>query len=352
MAENFGFYDHAFPHHGGEDRVDEEERAVTVYTDRGDAMRARFVILANGILRLPKLAGSRDGDVQGRVVPHIEWAYIRRPPRQAGWIIGTGVTAVQVRSLSWPRSSRSSTSSTDTLDDRRARPTGDDCRGDRDVVERAGLGPRPASPLLKDLEWPHRDPARTTPTCQARCVSRKRKQHERKLSTEELVQKQLNTNFRIMELDPGPNRCIVEIQNASLKPYYPYGLQTATSTTSTYPLQPTARHAGGQRTRGVTEINEPRCRRTTVRICRWTCIYATGPVDGRRRHSTWSSAATADIDPRNGVGKAQRRFSACTATGSEHVLETGTPGGGGSFNFTEAIDNTPLHRLAARDDAA
>src|SRR5258707_608405 len=57
MAERFGFYDHCLFHTTVQKTVwDEDSGRWTVHTDRGDAMRARFVILANGILTTPKLA--------------------------------------------------------------------------------------------------------------------------------------------------------------------------------------------------------------------------------------------------------------------------------------------------------
>ena len=57
MAGKFGFYDHCL-FHTTVDRTEwnEESGRWTVYTDRGDEMQARFVILANGILTTPKLA--------------------------------------------------------------------------------------------------------------------------------------------------------------------------------------------------------------------------------------------------------------------------------------------------------
>jgi cyclohexanone monooxygenase len=57
MAERFGFYEHCL-FHTTVDKTewDEDAGRWTVHTDRGDAMRARFVILANGILTTPKLA--------------------------------------------------------------------------------------------------------------------------------------------------------------------------------------------------------------------------------------------------------------------------------------------------------
>ena len=57
MAEKFGFYDRCLFHTTVETTEwDETTGRWTVITDRGDAMRARFVVLANGILTTPKLA--------------------------------------------------------------------------------------------------------------------------------------------------------------------------------------------------------------------------------------------------------------------------------------------------------
>src|ERR1700730_10615567 len=57
LADKFGFYEHCLFHTTVE-RTDWDEASGRwiVETDRGDAMRARFVILANGILTTPKLA--------------------------------------------------------------------------------------------------------------------------------------------------------------------------------------------------------------------------------------------------------------------------------------------------------
>ena len=60
-------------------------------------MKARFVILANGILTTPKLARiAGHGNLQGRGLPHLTLELQRRSAGQAGiGIIGTGATAVQ-----------------------------------------------------------------------------------------------------------------------------------------------------------------------------------------------------------------------------------------------------------------
>ena len=57
MAEKFGFYDKCLFHTTVEKTEwDETSGRWTVTTDRGDAMRAKYVVLANGILTTPKLA--------------------------------------------------------------------------------------------------------------------------------------------------------------------------------------------------------------------------------------------------------------------------------------------------------
>ncbi|GIS18939.1 MAG: hypothetical protein CM15mP120_08550 [Pseudomonadota bacterium] len=57
MAEKFGFYDKCLFHTTVEKtQWDESTARWTVSTDRGDAMKAKFVVLANGILTTPKLA--------------------------------------------------------------------------------------------------------------------------------------------------------------------------------------------------------------------------------------------------------------------------------------------------------
>ena len=98
MAERFGFYERCLFHTTVERTVwDESDARWTVHTDRGDAMRARFVVLANGILTSPKLARI-DGmtTFRGESFHTSRWNYeVELRDRVVG-IIGTGATAVQV----------------------------------------------------------------------------------------------------------------------------------------------------------------------------------------------------------------------------------------------------------------
>ena len=75
---------------------DEESGRWIVETDRGDKMRARFVILANGILTTPKLARIPGMEkFKGESFHTSRWYYnIDLSGKRVG-IIGTGATAVQ-----------------------------------------------------------------------------------------------------------------------------------------------------------------------------------------------------------------------------------------------------------------
>ncbi len=86
MAEKFGFYDHCLFHTTVEETTwDEASGRWTVDTDRGDAMRARFVILANGILTTPKLARIEGMETfKGESFHTSRWNYNVDLRRQAG----------------------------------------------------------------------------------------------------------------------------------------------------------------------------------------------------------------------------------------------------------------------------
>src|SRR5260370_8336693 len=96
-AQKFGFFDHWLFHTTVEaTNWDEACGRWIIETDRGDKMRARFVILANGILTTPKLARITGMEkFQGDSFHTSRWNYnIDLRGRRVG-IIGTGATAVQ-----------------------------------------------------------------------------------------------------------------------------------------------------------------------------------------------------------------------------------------------------------------
>src|SRR6202140_999120 len=68
----------------------------TVFTDRGDKMRARYVVLANGILTTPKLARIEGMEAfAGKSFHTSRWDYTVDLEGKSVGIIGTGATAVQ-----------------------------------------------------------------------------------------------------------------------------------------------------------------------------------------------------------------------------------------------------------------
>jgi cyclohexanone monooxygenase len=106
IAERFDLYRDACLHtEVTELRWNAEDALWTVYTDRGDAMRARFVVTAGGPLHRPKLPGI-DGieSFGGHSFHTSRWDYAYTGPAEDGLpglagrrvgIIGTGATAIQ-----------------------------------------------------------------------------------------------------------------------------------------------------------------------------------------------------------------------------------------------------------------
>ncbi|MEZ5226790.1 MAG: NAD(P)/FAD-dependent oxidoreductase [Acidimicrobiales bacterium] len=232
MAERFGFYDHCLFHTTVE-RTDWDEDAArwTVHTDRGDAMRARIVILANGILTSPKLARIEGMETfQGDAFHTSRWNYdIDLEGKRVG-IIGTGATAVQVIP-------------------ELAKVVGELFVFQRtpstiDVRDQRATTPEEIAQWAKEPGWARARRARFSKISAGRTAIKanddylagkvtdfkERKEHERRLSPEEMVEKQLDTNFRIMEQIRARIDAIVEdpATAEALKPYYPYGCKRPT----------------------------------------------------------------------------------------------------------------------------
>src|SRR5260370_39461296 len=147
LAQKFGFYDHCLFHTTVDATTwDEASGRWIVETDRGDKMRARFVILANGILTTPKLARIAGMEkFQGVSFHTSRWDYnIDLRGKRVG-IIGTGATAGQaipeLAALCVPAHA---------VLDRRARPAHDDRRGAGDLGQRAWMGSGKAQALRED----------------------------------------------------------------------------------------------------------------------------------------------------------------------------------------------------------
>ena len=196
-------------------------------------MRARFVILANGILTTPEAGPHRGhGDVPGRVVPHVALELQRRPGRQAG----RHHRHRRHRRAGHPRAGqgrrRALRLPAHAVDDRRARPARDDAGGDRGLgaTSRAGRGPagpgsprsRPGAPAIQaNDDYLAGKVADFKERKRARAAADARGADRRSSSTR---------NFRIMEQIRARVDAIVEDPKtaAALKPYYPYGCKRPT----------------------------------------------------------------------------------------------------------------------------
>lgn len=107
IGEKFNLYEHAcFQTEVERMEWDEDNKLWTVYTNRGDKMRAQYVCMANGPLNRPKLPGIPGiSEYQGHTFHTSRWDYgytgggpegnLSRLRGKRVGIIGTGATAIQ-----------------------------------------------------------------------------------------------------------------------------------------------------------------------------------------------------------------------------------------------------------------
>ncbi|MDA0788246.1 MAG: NAD(P)/FAD-dependent oxidoreductase [Proteobacteria bacterium] len=344
MAEKFGFYDHCLFHTTVEKTEwDETKGRWTVLTDRGDAMHARFVILANGILTTPKLARIKGMETfAGDAFHTSRWNYdIDLKGKKAG-IIGTGATAVQVI----PEIAKV----VGELYVFQRTPSSIDVRDQRETTDEEieTWKHEPGWAQARRARFARISAGRTAMKANDDYLAGKvddfkeRKQHKTRLSPEELIQKQLNTNFRIMEQIRARVDAIVKDPKtaAALKPYYPYGCKRPTFHDEYLPtfnlphvtLVDTA-------PRGVSEINQRGVVHDGVEYPVDVLIYATG--------FQWMATSTFNmITGRQGrtlkekwQQEGTRTFLGLHSHGFPNLfIVSGPQGGGGSFNFTNAIE--------------
>jgi cyclohexanone monooxygenase len=344
MAAKTGFYDHCLFHTTVE-RTDWDEGTArwTVATDRGDKMRARYVVLANGILTTPKLARIAGMETFAGTAFHTSrWDYTVDLEGKRVGIIGTGATAVQaipeiakvVKSLHVFQRTPS------TIDVRDQRAT------TQEEIETWSKEPGWAQARRERLA--RISSGRTALKGNDDYLSgkvadyRERRQYERALSPEELIDRQLNTNFRIMEQIRARVDAIVKDPKtaAALKPYYPYGCKRPTfhdeylptfnlphvTLVDTAPL-------------GVSKINATGVVHNGVEYPLDVLIYATG--------FQWMATSTFNmITGRGGQtlrdkwqSEGVRTFLGLHSHGFPNLfIMSGPQGGGGQFNFTRGIE--------------
>ena len=344
MAEKFGFYERCLFHTTVEaTEWNENNSRWIVKTDRGDAMQARFVILANGVLTTPRLARI-DGmeKFKGESFHTSRWNYhVDLTDKRVG-IIGTGATAVQVI----PEIAKVVKS----LHVFQRTPSSIDIRDQRQTTdkEREDWAKTPGWARARRKRFSKISAGRTAIQANDDYLAGKvddfkeRKQHSQKLTPEEMIAKQLNSNFRIMEQIRARVDEIVDdpATAAALKPYYPYGCKRPTFHDEFLPTFNKA-HVTLVDTapRGVEEINERGVVHQGTEYPLDVLIYATGfqwmatstfnmvqGREGRVLNEKWQAEGT-------------KTFLGLHSQGFPNLfIMTGPQGGGGSFNFTDAID--------------
>ena len=344
MAEKFGFYDHCLFHTTVNATTwDEASGRWIVETDRGDKMRARFVLLANGILTTPKLARINGMEkFKGESFHTSRWDYnIDLRGKRVG-IIGTGATAVQavpelakiVGELYVFQRTPSS------IDIRDQRATTDE--------ERATWANEPGWARARRARFAKISAGRSAIQANDDYLAgkvqeiRKPRKHDRVLTPEELTQKQLDANFRIMEQVRARVDAIVRDPKtaAALKPYYPYGCKRPTFHDEYLPTFNLPQvHLVDTAPRGVAEINERGIVHDGVEYPLDVLIYATGfewmgtgsfnmirGRDGRTLKEKWETEGT-------------KTFLGMHSSGFPNLfIMNGPQGGGGQFNFTRVSE--------------
>ena len=343
IAEKYRFYDHCL-FHTAVTRTEWDEAAGrwTVYTDRGDAMRARYVVLANGILTSPKLARIEGMETfAGESFHTSRWRYdVPLEGKRIG-IIGTGATAVQaipeLAKVAGQLFVFQRTPSTIDVRDQRATT--------QEEIETWSNEPG----------WARARRARFAKMIGRRALQanddylagkvpdyRQRREPRAELSPEEMLRNELEANFQVMEQIRARVDAIVKDPKTAeaLKPYYPYGCKRPAfhdeylptfnlphvTLVDTAPL-------------GVTRINEQGVVHHGKVYELDVLIYATG--------FEWMATSTFNmIKGRGGRTLSEkwqtegtRTFLGLHSHGFPNLfIMTGPQGGGGSFNFTDTID--------------
>src|ERR1700733_3161999 len=344
MAERSGFYDHCLFHTTvGQTAGDGAAARWTVVTNRGDKMHARYVVLANGILTTPKLARIAGMETfKGDAFHTSRWDYnVDLAGKRVG-IIGTGATAVQVI----PEIAKV----VKELYVFQRPPSTIDVRDQRMTTQEE------IETWSKEPDWAKKRRERLARISSGRTALkanddylsgkvadfRERRNYERPLSPEELMERQLNTNFRIMEQIRARVDAIVKDPKtaAALKPYYAYGCKRPTFHDEYLPtfnlphvtLVDTA-PVGVSRINANGVVHEGKAYPLDV------LIYATGfqwmgagsfnmivGRDGRTLRGKWSE-------------EGGKTFLGLHSHGFPNLfIMSGPQSGGGQFNFTRTIE--------------
>ena len=344
MAKKLDYYDRCLFHTTVErTEWDEDAGRWIVSTDRGDKMRARHVVLANGSLTTPKLARIDGMETFAGASFHTSrWDYnVDLTGKRVG-IIGTGASAVQavpevakvVKSLHVFQRTPS------TIDVRDQRMT------TQEEIEAWSKEPNWAKSRRERLA--RISSGRTALKGNDDYLSgkvadvRAPRTYDRELPPKELMQRQLNTNFRIMEQIRARVDAIVKDPKtaAALKPYYAYGCKRPTFHDEYLPTfnLPHVTLVDTAPT-GVAHINANGVVHDGVEYPLDVLIYATGfqwmgagsfnmivGKDGRTLRGKWGE---------EGV----KTFLGLHSNGFPNLyILSGPQSGGGQFNFTRTME--------------
>ncbi len=345
IATKVGFYEHCLFHTAVQKSTwDAELERWIVTTDRGDRMKARFLILANGILTTPKLARI-DGmeTFKGDSFHTSRWDYkVDLTGKRVG-IIGTGASAVQVI----PEIAKV----VKELYVFQRTPSSIDVRNQRETTAEE------YKTWSMETGWARARRERFSRIMNVRNASyadddylsgkkadfKERKRHETTLSKEEMIKLVAEKNLLLMKRIRARIDSIVEnpATAETLKPYYPYGCKRPVFHDDYLPtfnlphvtLVDTAPE-------GVSEINETGVVHAGKEYPLDVLIYATG-------FQYMASATFDQVEDSNGRALSRKWKEEGTKTllgvhsrGYPNLLIiSGPQGGGGSFNFTNVIED-------------
>ncbi len=344
VAERTGFYDRCLFHTTVEQTTwNDNTQRWTVRTDRGDAMRARVVVLANGILTTPRLARIAGMEsFAGKSFHTSRWDWTVDLADKRVGIIGTGATAVQVvpEVAKIAKSLHVFQRTPSTIDVRDQRAT------TQEEIEAWKQEPGWAKARRERLATisSGRTALQGNDDFLAGKVTalKQPRKHERELSPEEMIQAQLRSNFRIMEQIRARVDAVVHDPKtaAALKPYYPYGCKRPTFHDEYLPSFNLPHvHLVDTAPLGVREINARGVVHDGTEYPLDVLIYATG--------FQWMATATFNmVTGRGGLtlrdkwqNEGVRTFLGLHSHGFPNLLiMSGPQGGGGQFNFTRGIE--------------
>jgi cyclohexanone monooxygenase len=344
MAEKLDFYDKCL-FHTTVDRTEWDEAAArwVVSTDRGDKMRARYVVLANGSLTTPKLARIEGMETfAGEAFHTSRWDYnVDLAGKRVG-IIGTGASAVQVV----PEIAKV----VKELYVFQRTPSTIDVRDQRITTEEE------IETWSNEENWAKKRRERLAKISSGRTALkgnddylsgkvadvRAARKFEREISPEELMERQLNSNFRIMEqIRARVDAIVTDPQTAAaLRPYYAYGCKRPTFHDEFLPSFNLPHvHLVDTAPVGVSRINEKGVVHEGKEYPVDVLIYATG--------FQWMGAGSFNMivgrDGRSLRGKwgeeGVKTFLGLHSHGFPNLfIMSGPQSGGGQFNFTRTME--------------